>query len=40
MTMDETRRYTFDDDKNNNGEKENNNDGSEIVLDVIENNTK
>ena len=41
MTMDETRRYTFDDDKNNNGDKENNNiDGDEIVLDVIENNTK
>ena len=39
--MDETRRYTFDDDKNNNVDKENNNiDGSEIVLDVIENNTK
>ena len=39
--MDETRRYTFDDDKNNNGDKENNNiDGSGIVLDVIENNTK
>ena len=40
-TMDETRRYTFDDDKNNNIDKNNNNNNdTEIILDVIENNTK
>ena len=42
MTMDETRRCSFDDDKINNADKDNNNnnDENEIVLDVIENDTK
>ena len=40
--MDETRRCSFDDDKINNADKDNNNnnDENEIVLDVIENDTK